>query len=199
MSLTTYLNLQNSVADWLNRTDLTNQIKDFIEITHHKIVQKLRSPLNEKLIYASVDANGETSLPTDFLEVKHLFYKNIPLDRVTLDELYTYADKSGTPTCFARKTNTFVLFPTITSVGATDLKFIYYANVDALSDSNVTNVILNYSPDLYLYGALREAATFLGQDSSIWDARFTESYAELVKHHRQAEISGATPIVESGY
>ena len=32
MALTTYTELKASVADWLNRTDLTNVIPDFISL-----------------------------------------------------------------------------------------------------------------------------------------------------------------------
>ena len=31
MALTTYAGLKASIADWLNRSDLTNQIDDFID------------------------------------------------------------------------------------------------------------------------------------------------------------------------
>ena len=33
MALTTYSGLKASIADWLNRSDLTNQIDDFIGLT----------------------------------------------------------------------------------------------------------------------------------------------------------------------
>ena len=33
MALTTFSGLKSSIADWLNRSDLTNQIADFIALT----------------------------------------------------------------------------------------------------------------------------------------------------------------------
>ena len=33
MALTTYSELKTSIADWLNRSDLTTQIADFIALT----------------------------------------------------------------------------------------------------------------------------------------------------------------------
>ncbi len=199
MSLSTYAELQSSVADWLNRTDLTNQIKDFIKITESRLSRELKCPLNEKIGNLSLDANGEATIPSDYIEAKDIFYKDLPLQRITLGELYNYKDKTGTPTVFARKGGKFVLFPTKTSVEAGDLQINYYYEVPELSDSNTTNVVFSYSPELYLYGALREAATFLGQDPSIWDARYAESFALLMRHTREAETSGSTAIVESGY
>jgi hypothetical protein len=42
MSLTTYSELQSSIADWLNRTDLTSQIKDFITIAESRLDRELK-------------------------------------------------------------------------------------------------------------------------------------------------------------
>ena len=199
MSLTTYAELQSSVADWLNRTDLTSQIKDFITITESRLERELKSPLNEKIANLSVDSDSESTLPNDYIEAKDIFYKKVPLMRVSLGELYNYADQSGTPTCFARKGEKLVFFPSITSVTTGDLQINYYYVVPRLSDSNTSNVIFNYSPELYLYGALKEAAIFLQQDPSIWESKYEESFAILMRHARQAETSGSTAIVENGY
>tara|TARA_Y100000389_G_C17421368_1_gene496922 strand:- start:381 stop:980 length:600 start_codon:yes stop_codon:yes gene_type:complete len=199
MSLTTYSELQSSIADWLNRTDLTSQIKDFITIAESRLERDLKSPLNEKIANLSVSSESETTIPSDYVEAKDIFYKKVPLTRVSLGELYTYPDQSGTPTCFARKGEKFVFFPNITSVVSGDLQINYYYTIPRLSDTNTSNVVFNYSPELYLYGALKEAALFLQQDPSVWESKYEESFAILMRHVRQAETSGSTAIVESGY
>jgi hypothetical protein len=43
----------------------------------------------------------------------------------------------------------------------------YYATIPALSVSNTTNWLLTDSPDLYLYGALLQAAPYLQDDQRI--------------------------------
>jgi len=42
MALTTYSELKTSIADWLNRSDLTTQIADFIALTEADFNSKLR-------------------------------------------------------------------------------------------------------------------------------------------------------------
>ncbi|QDP52888.1 MAG: hypothetical protein Unbinned4512contig1001_26 [Prokaryotic dsDNA virus sp.] len=199
MSLSTYSDLQASVANWLNRTDLTDEIKDFISITESRLEREIKSPLNEKTVNLTVTSDSETVIPSDYIEAKDLFYKKEPLQRVSLGELYAYRDKSGTPTCFARKNDRFVLFPSITSVSTGDLELNYYFKLDRLSDSNTTNAMFTYSPELYLFGALKQAATFLGSDPSMYELRYAEAFTALMKHAMQAETSGSIAVVENGY
>lgn len=199
MSLTTYNELQSSIADWLNRTDLTSQIKDFIAITESRMYRELKCPLNEKISNLSLNVNSEALIPNDLIEAKDVFYKDIPLQRVSLGELYRYVDQSGTPTVYARKGGNYVFYPSKTSVALGDLQVNYYYEIPALSDSVQVNLLFQYSPELFLYGALREAATFLGQDPSVWDARYSEAMSLLMRHTRESETAGSTPIMESGY
>ena len=42
MALTTFSGLKSSIADWLNRSDLTTQIADFIALTEADFNAKLR-------------------------------------------------------------------------------------------------------------------------------------------------------------
>tara|TARA_R110000782_G_scaffold169337_1_gene261239 strand:- start:100 stop:702 length:603 start_codon:yes stop_codon:yes gene_type:complete len=199
MSLTTYNELQSSIADWTNRTDLTSQIKDFIAITESRMYRELKCPLNEKIVNLFLGADSEASIPNDLIEIKDIFYKELPLQRVSLGELYKYVDQSGTPTVYARKGGKLVFFPSKTEVTAGDLQINYYYQMPSLSDSVAVNLIFQYAPELFLYGALREAATFLGQDPSVWDARYSEAMQLLMRHTRESETAGSTPIMESGY
>ena len=43
MALSTYTELKASVADWLNRTDLTSVIPDFIALAEAQIERTLRT------------------------------------------------------------------------------------------------------------------------------------------------------------
>ncbi len=43
MALTTYNELKTSVGDWLNRTDLTTVIPDFIALAEAQIERQLRT------------------------------------------------------------------------------------------------------------------------------------------------------------
>ena len=43
MALTTFSGLKSSIADWLNRSDLTNQIADFIALTEADFNAKVKN------------------------------------------------------------------------------------------------------------------------------------------------------------
>ena len=112
MSLTTYDGLKLSVADWLNREDLTSVIPDFIELAENRIFHELRAPINEKTADLTLGEDGYASVPSDYLEVKDLFWNYNPLSRVSLTQLHSYIDRSGVaPEVFAREQSKFLVYP----------------------------------------------------------------------------------------
>jgi hypothetical protein len=198
MSFSTYSELKSAIADWLNRTDLTNQIPDFITLAENRISHELRIPAIEKSIILNV-ASGYATLPSDFLEAKDVFCNYDPLTRVSLSEIHRLESRSGTPELFARETYRLMFYPT--PVGDDDeIRMIYYYDVGRLSDSQTSHVLLDLAPELYLYGALVEATDYLGGDQlGAYEAKFQAAMSRLVKHSRDSEVAGATPIVSSGY
>lgn len=199
MSLVTYDGLKASVANWLNRTDLTTEIPDFIELAENRIFHDVRVPTNEKTVLLTVSSDGYATIPSDFLEVKDVFFNYNPLQRVSLTDLYAYVDTSGTPTCFARETYRFKFYPTPSIDASDEVRMIYYYDVGRLSSSAESNVMLSTAPELYLYGTLVEASNFLGSDGSRWEAGYQQAFARLIKHSRDSEFAGSTPQVNSGY
>tara|TARA_X000001382_G_scaffold115983_1_gene94999 strand:- start:32 stop:631 length:600 start_codon:yes stop_codon:yes gene_type:complete len=199
MSLGNYGDLKTSIANWLNRTDLTNEIPDFIELAENRIFHEVRVPTNEKTIVLTLSSDGYATLPSDFLEVKDIFFNYEPLDRVSLTKLYEYTDRSGKPTCFARETYRLKFFPTPTVSSSDEMRMIYYYDVGRLNNTATTNVMLSTAPQLYLYGSLVEASNFLGSDGSRWENGYQQAFARLIKHARDSEFAGATPEVASGY
>lgn len=199
MSLTTYSGLKASIANWLNRDDLTNEIPDFIALTESRLAHELRIPTLEKTISVASNTQGAVNIPVDYIELKDVFFNDKPLQRVSLSELRGMDSKSGVPLVFARDASQFVLNPIPTMSSSDKLIFIYYKSVTALTDSAPTNELLSTAPELYLYGSLSEAASFLGSDSSRWEAGYQTAMSRLMQHARSSEYSGATPQISSGY
>ena len=199
MSLANYDGLKASVANWLNRTDLATEIPDFIELAENRIFHDVRVPTNEKTVVLTISSDGYATIPSDFLEVKDVFFNYEPLQRVSLTDLYAYVDAAGTPTCFARETYRFKFFPKPTIIASDEMRMIYYSDVGRLSSSATTNVMLSTAPELYLYGALVEASNFMGSDGSRWEAGYQQAFSRLIKHSRDSEFAGSTPQVNSGY
>jgi len=67
MALSTYTELKASVADWLNRTDLTTIIPDFIALAEAQIERTLRTRQMIVRTTASIDTEY-SAVPADFLE-----------------------------------------------------------------------------------------------------------------------------------
>ena len=199
MSLTTYEGLKSSLANWLNRTDLTTEIPDFISLAEDRLSQEVRVPTIEKTIAVVLDANGAVTIPPDFLELKYAFYNENPLERVSLTELRGYVKTSGDPVIFAREARQFVFQPIPTMTATDRLIFIYYKDVPALSALAPTNELLEMAPQLYLYSSLVEASNFLGSDPSRWETSYQSALSRLLLHARSAEFAGSTPQISSGY
>ena len=60
MALTSYSGLKASIADWLNRSDLTNQIDDFIGLAEADFNAKLRIRQMEQIDAITIDSETET-------------------------------------------------------------------------------------------------------------------------------------------
>ena len=70
MAVSTYTELKASIANWLNRSDLSDEIADdFIKLTEADFNAKLRIRQMEQI--DTVTINAETvSVPTGFISVR---------------------------------------------------------------------------------------------------------------------------------
>jgi hypothetical protein len=200
MSLSTYDGLKVSVADWLNREDLTNVIPDFIELAENRIFHELRAPINEKTADLTLGSDGYATIPSDYLEVKDLFWNYNPLSRVSLTQIHSYVERTGVaPEVYAREQSKLLVYPNPTQVAGDTLRIIYYFTPENLSATSSTNSIFQTAPELYLYGTLVEAANYLGSDGSRWEGSYQMAMGRALQHAKTSEYSGATSQVQLGY
>lgn len=184
MALANYSDLKAAVANWLDRTDLTARVPEFITLAEAKLNRDLRARQMEQRSTANTVASEPfLTLPTDFQSVRRLRVLSAADDPIkpelkylTPDQLNEYrvtrSPASASPTHFTIKGDQFELWPTPDAVYTLDM--VYRKNIPALSDSSPTNWLLTYAPDVYLYGALLEAAPYLMDDERIgvWSAAF---------------------------
>tara|TARA_E500000081_G_C6112652_1_gene343537 strand:- start:20 stop:637 length:618 start_codon:yes stop_codon:yes gene_type:complete len=177
MPLTTYDELKASIADFLNRSDLTNAIPDFISLAEKRLNRDIRHWRMENRATAS--ASGRFSvLPTDYVEAirLHLEVDNRPIELVSYHEMQSLRenndDTGGKPTSYSITQGEIELFPTPDATY--NIEFYYYASPPSLSASQATNVILTNFPDAYLYGSLIHAAPYLQEDARMnsWAALY---------------------------
>jgi len=198
MALSTYTELKASVADWLNRSDLTAAIPDFISLAEAQMERVLRT--RQMIVRSNASFNVEFgATPADFLEVKSFKLSGTnpitPLSFLTIDAMDLESSKlsaTGKPRFFSVVGTQFRLAPTPDTNYATELT--YYAKLSKLSASVSTNFILDSSPDAYLYGSLLQAAPYLQDDNRIpvWAGLYERALTDLqVADDRGATSGGA--------
>tara|TARA_R100001463_G_scaffold90605_1_gene145279 strand:+ start:184 stop:804 length:621 start_codon:yes stop_codon:yes gene_type:complete len=196
MSITTYTELKASIANWLNRDDLTSVIPDFIALAESEMDRKIRHWRMEIRANAAIDTRY-TALPTDFLEnVRfHLDVDERPLELVTplfLQKKRNESnDSTGRPQYYALVSGSFEVYPTPdTSYSG---QIYYYAKTQKLSDSVANNWILTHYPDTYLYGALLHSAPYLIDDAriAVWAGLYQNAISGINGNNDKAKYGGS--------
>jgi hypothetical protein len=126
------------------------------------------------------------TMPTDFLgpislaitdETPTLEYyslENFNRERHRLGD-----DATGTPRFYTVSGTTFIVYPEPDETYSARL--FYWAKPAALSDSDPTNWILQYHPDVYLYGALTQAGPYLDDPRvTTWATLFATGLDDLI-------------------
>ncbi len=198
MALSTYAELKTSIGDWLNRSDLTSVIPDFISLAEAQIERTLRARQMIVRANASFDAQYG-AVPSDFLETKSLKLTSTnpqsPLSFLSIDALDAEMTKytaSGKPKFFGVVGGQLRIVPTPDATYTTELT--YYAKLSKLSSSNTSNWLLASSPDIYLYGSLLQAAPYLQDDARIqtWATLYERALNDLqTADDRSASSGGA--------
>ena len=184
MAISTYAELQTAIANWLDRSDLTDKIPDFITLAEIRIQRNLRvRGMEERSTTTLVPGQEYYGLPDDFLEVRDVQVNTDPITSLKymtpkeMDE--TYPNQSnGTPKAFTIIGNEIQLKPTPDS--ADTFEIAYFEKIQNLSDTNTTNWLTQNAVDLLLYGALIEAEAYLVNDTRIpvWKAAFDMAIQE---------------------
>lgn len=203
MALTTYAELKTSIGDWLNRSDLTSVIPDFISLAEAQIERTLRARQMIVRANASFDAQYG-AVPADFLETKSLKLTSTnpqtPLEFLSIDALDQKAAEytaSGKPRFFGVVGGQLRIVPTPDSTYTTELT--YYAKLSKLSTSNTSNWLLSSSPDIYLYGALLQAAPYLQDDARIqtWATLYERALNDLQTADDRSATSGGALLTRA--
>ena len=182
MSISTYSDLQTSVANGLHRSDLNALIPDFIALAESKLSGDLQARSMEvRTTLTTTAGNAYVTLPTDMLEMHRLTVKSDPvyvLSYRSPDELqqdYPYTT-TGKPAVFAILGSEMQLAPIPDS--AYTLELVYKQKIPALSNSNTSNWLLAQWPNAYLYGALCAAQPYIANDQRL--PTFQALYQEAV-------------------
>jgi len=193
MAITTYDELKASIADFLNREDMTSIIPTFISLAEAQIARDLRHWKQEKRVTTSVDERYE-NLPNDWLEVKFIALSTGAMLQSAspseMAELRALDDVPATPRYVRMTADQIELYPTPDA--ATEISMLYYARIPALSDTDASNWLLADAPDVLLYGALMHSAPYLSDDkrTAVWGNLYQSGIAKLNLESDRGRITG---------
>jgi hypothetical protein len=204
MSLSNYGELKTAAANWLNRSDLTACIPDFVGLAHSDINADVRHWRMLNRATATLDSQY-TQYPDDFVEADSVFLQHSPplqlevvLPRTIVARRAEYGHSTGRPRLIAFGEE---IMTSPVPDQAYIMEMSYYQRLAAFSADGSTNWVLTYFPNLYLYGTLKQAAPFLHEDERIqvWDALYEQGLARLkrdnMSHALSAGVSSAPGIV----
>lgn len=196
-TITNYATLQSTIADYLNRTDLTSQIQTFIQFVEADLNSRLRC--REMIVNATASGDGSfVALPPDWLEAINMMIVGgqSPLRYITPDEadIVNKAQVYTSTRFYSMTTGIIELVPP--SADELTIDMVYYGKIPALSDTNTTNWLLTKAPDVYLYGALSHAAPFLMDDARM--GTFGQIYlarVQSLQDESQKSLHSGSPLV----
>lgn len=205
MAISTYAELKTAIAGWLDREDLTNIIPDFIALTESRHRRDFKIRRMETRVTASTVADTEYySLPDNYVAMRNIQLNTDPktsLEYLTPEimDRVRGGSSTGKPKAYSIIGNNFQLRPIPDSVY--EIEMLYYKYFTPLSDSNTTNDMLTYHPDIYLYGALVEAEPYLQNDKRLqtWASLYDRAKKDLIDTNERDRHSGTAPTTRIDY
>ncbi len=191
MALNSYTNLKTAIANFLARDDLTSEIDDFIDLTEADFNRRLRVRSMET-VDSSFTVDTETeALPTGFLQARSFILTSATPDQtLELTTVFHQAntagfERSGVPRMYSIEGSNFRFSPIPDSTYTARLTF--YKAFDSIDGTTTTNHILTNHPDVYLYGALYFASTFIRGMDQATVIQFKTQYEAALKQVEDAD------------
>ena len=198
MALDTYANLKTAIGNFLNRSDLTAVIPDFITLAEAQLMRRLTKRINEEgklLPRSAITRNTGFTIDAETVNVPGDFLGPLTFSIDDQAQQLTYLSPESFAAEKARRgSNAATGLPEFYTVIGSVFQFcpapdtaytgtlVYWTKLAALSDSNASNWILANHPDVYLYGALAQSAPYLMDDArlTIWGGLFTAALEDML-------------------
>jgi hypothetical protein len=209
MALSTFTELKDAIADWLDRSDLTARIPDFIALAEARINRELRiRPMEVRSIMYTTSGQKYFNLPGGYIQMRNIQLNTNPtqpLEYITpemLDRLYG-SNTTGKPKAYTLIGDEIQLSPIPDS--AYELEMAFYEKFTSLGDGTSGTVTSNWltknAPDILLYGALMEAEPFIKNDErvAVWLNGYGNAIDKLQKADQRDRHSGSAMRVRNIY
>lgn len=196
MAITTYAELKTAVANWLNRSNLTSRIPEFISLGEAMLWRDLRIKEIEKRVTASISTEF-FDIPTNFIEMRNIEIATDPLRKLDymppeqIDVFYP-TNTTGKPKVYSIHGEEFQVKP-IPDASYT-VNMTYWYRLTAFSADNDTNNLLTRYPGLYLYSSLVAATPYVDdeEDKQTWMTLYENEVNSLNKKDKQGRYSGTS-------
>ena len=209
MALGTFTELKDALADWLDRSDLTDRIPDFITLAEARLNRDVRiRPMEVRSTMTTTADQRYFNLPGGYLQMRNIQLNTnpiTPLEYITpemLDRLYG-GDTTGKPRAYTLIGDEIQLAPIPDSTYTLEMAF--YEKFTALGDGTSGTVTSNWlttnAPDVLLYGALLEAEPFIKNDERIalWLNAFNSAIRKVQDADAKDRHSGSAMRVRNIY
>ena len=196
MNVNSYTELQDTVASYLARTDLSEQIPTFIKFAEFRLRRELRIRQMLKSVTTTTVAGDSTiQMPVDFLEIRDFVLNTTPTQSLSYQSPSylsrdTRSTQVGKPTDYTILASEFQLAPI--PDGVYTAKLLYFATPDLLSNVNPSNAFLTTVPDMLVYASLLEAEPYIMNDARLqtWIAMYERASSSVTKSDDSSQYSG---------
>jgi hypothetical protein len=169
MAISTNAGLESAIADWLDRSDLTSRVPDFVVLAEARFNRIVRAPDMLSRDDAFVVDGQYKAIPTGFLEARRITLLTSPVTPLEYVTPETMADlrigrtASGKPIYYTVSGTNFEFFPSPDS--AYTASVLYYTRLTPNATSE--NWLFTAHPDIYLWGALVAAEAYIRNDERL--------------------------------
>lgn len=196
--ITDYASLKDNIADWIVKSNLTNQIEVFIQLAEAELKRDKRARKLQTRTF-QISADG-MAMPTDFHSLEEWYHDGpthhgdiqiVPAGH--LARIKARFGATGVPAYAAIVGGRRFRFgPAPDATYSTKME--YWRRIPSLSSSVTTNWLLTDHPDIYLYGSLMQAAPYLKDDERIpvWQSRYDRAIESLHQATQDEQWGGGS-------
>lgn len=211
MSITNYNDLIRAIGDFSHRTDIRQNVTDFIQLAEDRIDQDLIMRSNELRATTTAQVDSRfLPLPDDFFKMRALTIAYDP-DVNSETDGYVWACLYRAPQVLneaVRTTSGKPQYFTVTSQMEFERPFdygytvemSYFSRLIPLSEINQTNDVLTNYPTLYLYGALFFLSLFEkdNEETAKFETLFVDSINKANRQEKRGRYGPAPRMASMG-
>lgn len=189
-----YDELQASIAAYIQRTNLNDDIPLFIQLAEVRLraaIKTMEAQMADPWIVQPARDSDVIPLPTDYGSIAKVMYGGRYLNFISPELIDQQARRHTRGEYSILGGNLYLQ----TKVDGTELLTVqYYRNLPSLSDANPSNWLLEDYPNLYLFAALVEASAFIMDDDRL--PLWATSYSAALQNMQDSDRAARYPAKE---